>query len=230
MRHSVISEKFRSLDDLYGKKLLQIGSCGQNIWLQPLHFVHKWVLTPCVNLQSTLISSPFHTPLDKNSLDCIIAPFTLEVLPEKREILIELDRMLKPAGFLVIWGMNPISLWGLALKFRRISSLDHAVSGMTSSFSVKKILKDLAYQQFSHSAFFYIPPLKDTYIRPMEFLNEVGKMLWPFPAGFYCLIMQKKVLESGRIGLSYQEARLTTRKPTLPLSGRVGKTSIKEGV
>ena len=36
------------------------------------------------------------------------------------------------------------------------------------------------------------PPVTNkTLINHLEFLNQMGKMIWPFPAGFYCLIMQK---------------------------------------
>ena len=48
------------------------------------------------------------------------------------------------------------------------------------------------YTQCALTSFYYIPPVTNEFlIRKLEFLNEMGKMVWPFPAGFYCLIMQK---------------------------------------
>jgi hypothetical protein len=47
-------------------------------------------------------------------------------------------------------------------------------------------------RQCALSSFYYIPPVKNEWmINNLSFFNEMGKMIWPFPAGLYCFIAQK---------------------------------------
>jgi hypothetical protein len=48
------------------------------------------------------------------------------------------------------------------------------------------------YRQCSLTSFYYIPPFRhQSLIEKLEFFNVMGRMVWPFPAGFYCFIAQK---------------------------------------
>jgi hypothetical protein len=61
-----------------------------------------------------------------------------------------------------------------------------------SSLSLKHDMLSRGYSLCLLDSFYYIPPVANRkWIHYLEFLNEVGKMVWPFPAGFYCLVMQK---------------------------------------
>ncbi len=54
------------------------------------------------------------------------------------------------------------------------------------------MLTQRGFRQCTLSSFFYLPPVKNEYfIKKLEFFNEMGKMIWPFPAGFYCFVAQK---------------------------------------
>ncbi len=63
---------------------------------------------------------------------------------------------------------------------------------LTSAFAVKRMMLHRGYRQCVLTSFYYIPPVASEFlIRKLEFFNEMGKMIWPFPAGFYCFIVQK---------------------------------------
>ncbi|WP_133130464.1 methyltransferase domain-containing protein [Legionella yabuuchiae] len=221
--HAFAKELEKHQEFLYGKSLLQLGNCGTNIWLKSMHFYYKWIVTPYLNIQNTsLMSSITSLPLEKNSLDCLIAPFTLEILSLDKNLIVEIDRILKPAGYVIFFGINPWSFWGASVKWGNIDYLSHAVKYLTSSFSIKRILLNLGYNQYLHHSFYYIPPVsKEKYILKLEFFNEIGKMLWPFPAGFYCLILQKNEYAFSGLVPADDLGLFVEGKPSMSLSGKL---------
>ena len=67
--------------------------------------------------------------------------------------------------------------------------------------------------------FHYLWPVNQPYwIHKLEFLNEMGKMLTPFPAGFYCLIVQKYELGAVRPWLSAAREPWTVCEASMPMS------------
>ncbi|MDP3704283.1 MAG: methyltransferase domain-containing protein [Legionellaceae bacterium] len=178
---------------LSGRRLLQLGACGDNIWLPTLRFRQKWLVSPSISAQTaTIYSSVYALPIERNSVDCVLAPLTMEACSRHRNPIDEIDRILKPMGYVVFLGINPWSFWGLALRYGKVSCFDHASVTLRSSLTLKLALLNRGYRQCLLSSFYYIPPVEhETWIHKLEFLNEMGKMIWPYPASFYCFIAQK---------------------------------------
>lgn len=176
-----------------GKRLIQLGSCGGNDWLSALHFRQKWLLSPCeVSSRVAIVTSLTSLPIERNSIDCVIAPLTLEAFGYDKNPLDEIDRILKPMGYVVFFGINPVSFWGAALRFHGLKCFSDTTSSLNSSLSLKHAMIARGYTQCLLRSFYYIPPVTNKkLIHHLEFLNEMGKMIWPFPAGFYCFIVQK---------------------------------------
>ncbi len=176
-----------------GESLLQLGSCAENLWLPDLRFRYKWMISPCEeSSRSALVSSLTSLPLDRDSVDCVIAPLTLEAFDHDKNPLDEIDRVLKPMGYVVFFGVNPWSFWGAGVRWGGVHCFGSAKGTLTSSLSLKNALISRGYSQCMLSSFYYIPPVANkALIHHMEFFNEMGKMIWPFPAGFYCFIAQK---------------------------------------
>jgi hypothetical protein len=183
-------EEFQSY--FKGNTLVQLGHCGQNPWLPLLSYHQKWVISP--DLESTApscITSLNEIPLDRESVDCVIAPLISEMFPRSQSPIDEIDRILKPMGYIIFFGINPWSFWGMALRWGKLKNFA-AKKAATSLFHLKRAMLNRGYQQCFLSSFFYIPPFSNPkIISKFEFLNEVGKMVKPFPAGFYCLVVQK---------------------------------------
>lgn len=180
-------------EHLSGKCLLQLGNCGTNPWLSMLKFRYQYVVTPCIFPQkSTLVASLTMLPLERDSVDCVVAPLTLEAFSGAKTPIDEIDRVLKPMGHVIFLGMNPFSFWGAALRFGKICCFDNFEAKPTSSLSIKSAMLHRGYRQNALTSFYYIPPVANEFlIKNLAFLNEMGKMIWPFPAGFYCFIAQK---------------------------------------
>jgi len=181
-------------EQLKGERLLQLGSCGENRWLSLLKFNVKWLINPCLLPPKTAaVSSLTALPIERDSIDCIIAPLTLEAFERPKSPIDEIDRILKPMGYVIFFGVNPLSFWGAALRWNYLKCFG-VVSSVTlmSSMTLKHEMMHRGYRQCFLDSFYYIPPVTSEYfIDKLEFFNEMGKMIWPFPAGFYCLIMQK---------------------------------------
>lgn len=176
-----------------GQCLLQLGAFGESPWLSELQFHHKWFVNPYETLQSaSLVSSLTSLPIARSSMDCVILPLTLEAFGRDKNPIDEIDRVLKPMGYAVFFGVNPWSFWGASLCLGGLDCFGTGKGRAFSSLSLKQAMISRGYSQCMLSSFYYIPPVTNkTLINHLEFLNQMGKMIWPFPAGFYCLIMQK---------------------------------------
>jgi SAM-dependent methyltransferase len=178
---------------LRGETLVQLGNCGENIWLKKLRFGHKWIVSPFPLAHKIQIESELnHLPLKRNSIDCIIAPLTLEPFNNSSSLIDEIDRVLKPMGFVVLLCINPWSLWGGAMKCGLLHCYRDRNIKLHTPFHLNRMFLQRGYRQISLSNFCYIPPVNNaSLIKKLTFLDEIGKMLWPIPSGFYCYIAQK---------------------------------------
>lgn len=175
-----------------GQILLQLGLCGKNPWLSGLPFKYRWILAPWETNQAQIVSSITNLPFDRNSLDCIVAPLTLEAFSSFSNPLDELDRVLKPMGHMVFWGINPFSLWGCWFRYSQSGCFGNTQQWSHSCLSLKQAMNQRGYRQIHLSCFYYIPPFREEkWLNRFEILNEIGKMLSPLPSAFYCLVMQK---------------------------------------
>lgn len=180
-------------DYLNGETLLQLGNCGDNLWLKKFNYRHKWIASPFFFADKVQIECSLHQlPLDRNSVDCIIAPLTLEPFESSFSLIDEIDRVLSPMGFVILLSINPWSLWGAAMKTGLLHCYADSKVKMRTPFNLNRIFLQRGYRQCSLSNFCYIPPVNNpSLIKKLTFLDEIGKMLWPFPSGLYCYIAQK---------------------------------------
>jgi hypothetical protein len=175
-----------------GSRVLQLGACGHNAWLQELHLRRQWVASPCLDADASVITALNALPLDRRCVDCVVAPFALEAFGWDKNPLDEIDRILSPMGHVIFLGINPLSLWGLALRLGYLHDLGVHATALVSPLLLQQSLLRRGYRQCRLESFYYIPPLyNNAWIKRLAFLNEMGKMLALTPAGFYCLIMQK---------------------------------------
>lgn len=179
---------------LRGHHLLQIGQCGEHPWLSLLRFRYKWIATLSERpSQTTMVTSMLSLPLERKSMDCIIAPLTMETWSLEERVLDEMDRILKPQGHLVFFGVNPWSFWGAAWRFGVASCYGRQSMSPCSSLWLLHKMRLRGYHYRLLTSFYFIPPMvRAQCLERLDFLNQMGKMLWPYPAGFYCLVVQKK--------------------------------------
>lgn len=179
--------------DIKGETLLQVGNCNDNPWLDKMNFNHQWVATPTpVATKGRIECALNHIPLPRNSLDCVLVPLGLEPFCNSLTLLDEIDRVLKPMGFVIILSVNPWSLWGLALKSGLLPCYGDKTIKLRTPYHLNRTFLQRGYTQYSLTNFgYFLPSGHKLWRSQMSFLDEVGKMLWPFPSGFYCYVAQK---------------------------------------
>ena len=179
--------------DIKGETLLQIGNCGDNPWLKMLHFTHCWTASPIAVASTNRIETRLqHLPFQRNSLDCVLAPLSIEPFGNNFSLLDEIDRVLKPMGHLIILNTNPWSIWGVAAKCGLVGCYDESKIKLITPLHLNRIFTQRGYKQCTLKHFGYFPPANNkSCISTFPFFNEVGKMLWPFPSNFYCYVAQK---------------------------------------
>lgn len=177
-----------------GRTSVQLGLCGENPWLSQFQFKETWLLGPEKNHPNiTLVSSFEELPFDKNSIDCVIAPLTLETSRNTHHVLDEIDRVLKPMQHVIFFGVNPWSFWGIFFRWRSATLFQkNHKAKLISLYALKRYMFHRGYRQCAISSFYYLPPVKNkSFMRCLAFLDQVGKMIKPYPSGFYCVILQK---------------------------------------
>lgn len=182
------------IDYLRGDVLLQLGGHLQNPWLKPLSYQQKWVASHSDSgVSLSLRADLLHLPFDRHSVDCVLMPLTLESLPQDESYLFdEIDRIISSSGYVIILGVNPWGFWGLANRLNLLKRSGFAPISCRSPLSVQRAFSLRHFYLCSLNGFYFLPPLKmEQSLQRFELLNEVGMMLWAFPASFYCLIMQK---------------------------------------
>ena len=188
------SKVIQNFEHLFkGDVLIQIGGGGANAWLDLFHYNHQWIATPISLSSSNEIRCHLnHIPLDRNTADCVLLPLSLEPFKHSEYLLDEVDRILKPMGFMVLFCINPWSLWGAAIKLGTLRCYNKQKITMHSPYGINRMMLARGYRQCALTHFCYLPPVNNSsMLRKLGFLNEVGKMLWPFPSGLYCMIFQK---------------------------------------
>ncbi len=201
-------------DRLQGNILLQMGMCGTHPWLNHLDYRRKWLLSPYLGAcDASIMSSLRHLPFERNSIDCIIAPLTIEALGHYKNPLDELDRVLAPMGHMIFVGVNPMSIWGLCLWLGLTECFGGELPSLMSSLILKQSLLNRGYRQCLLETFYYIPPIKNPRgLKRLQFLNEMGKMITLTPAGFYCLIVQKHQYSGPDLIKSRKKQRVVLRQ------------------
>ena len=200
-----LADKFIEIQDmLSGSILLQLGACGGVFPPSPT-FTYKWVASPNLTPHTHLLTNMHHLPLERESVDCILAPFTMEAFFGDPNILDEMDRILTPMGTIVFFDINPFSFWGAWLRCSPKTCFGKDKSRGISLWSLKRAMVHRGYSTYYYSNFYHTPPINcQKIIKKMQFVNKIPPVCLPFPSGFTCYVVQKyqqKLLPLPKIAL-----------------------------
>src|SRR2546425_987337 len=108
------AELARTLPELFGRHLLQIGSWGRGTrLLAASQMLHSAVLGTVRGFDEQALTQPEHLPLMAKSVDAVLLPHSLEFVRSPQSVLREVNRVLTDRGRLLVLGFNPWSFWGL---------------------------------------------------------------------------------------------------------------------
>ena len=189
----------RTLPDLFGYHLLQVGRLGDTDMLGASRILNRMVVdidgTDGPSAYATIRGSAHALPVDSDSVDVVILPHVLEFEETPHEALREAQRVLVPEGHVVIAGFNPWSLmgvWRMMLHRSRAAPWSGHFLGLNR---IKDWLALLGFDVTQVESLFFRPPFKN--VRLMERLGGVEPIGKRFAgsvgAGAYVLVGKKRV-------------------------------------
>lgn len=137
-------------------------------------------------------------PFDSDSLDLIVLPYVLEFHPQPHQVLREAQRVLRPEGRLLIFGFNPLSLWGLrnSLSLARTPGKiafpwpGHYLAIHRLKDWLKLLDFDVARGRFGC----YSPPCdSDRAFAHTKWLEFAGDRWWGFAGAAYAVMAVKRI-------------------------------------
>lgn len=108
------------LKQLFGYRILQLGSSGNRSFIKDSSLYHKIRFSPCYRTDADLaVANAEELPLASDSVDAVVLYHALDFAGDSHRLLREATRVLRPGGRMLIVGFNPYSSWGLWRLFRR---------------------------------------------------------------------------------------------------------------
>lgn len=193
-----------ALADIFGYHSLQLGMPMLHA-LRHNRMPHQWVATstPDLNRERSacqapqgiqLCCLPEALPFEASSLDLLVMPHTLEMSPDPHAALREAVRVLVPEGRLLLFGLNPFSLWGLQHGLeRRQDPGPNARKGLPY-WRVRDWLQVLAMEVVAADFGCHAPAVEqEAWLERWRWMDKLGHKAWPVLGGAYCVLAVKKV-------------------------------------
>lgn len=151
-------------------------------------------------------------PLADACMDLLILPHTLELSPDPHATLREVARVLMPEGKVLIFGLNPWSLWGAQHALERPAE---DAANATRGIAYLRLrdwlrLMELEIEAVDFGAF--TPHVQQArWQQRWGWMNRVGAKTWPILGAVYCVVAIKRVQ-----GMRLLEPGWRTRRANAP--------------
>ncbi|WP_415840551.1 class I SAM-dependent methyltransferase [Roseateles saccharophilus] len=205
--------------DLFGFHALQLGLPGLG-GLQANRMPHRWVVGR--DLHSEFEALPFESA----SLDLVLLPHALELACDAHALLREVERVLRPEGRLIVFGLNPASLWGLRQKLGRLKRRGEPFlpnfrpgGDFIGYWRLRDWLKLLSFEVEAARFGVYRPPLRtEAWLQRWQWAEGVGSRWWPVLGAVYFIQAVKRVQGMRMIGLSKNKRMAAKNAPAVALN------------
>lgn len=223
----------RLLPDLFGYHIIQIGGACPYEFLKASRIAHKLVLAhrnegPCCGgtVPVTRIKGSAESlAITADSMDVVLLPHVLEYAVNPHKVLREAERVLIGEGYLVLFGFNPWSLWGLwrlALAWRDEAPWNGHFYGLAR---IRDWLNLLDLEVVSVDRLAFRPPLRSPgAMHRLRVLDYLGRHVWPMFGGAYMVVAKKRV-----VPLTLVTRRWSTRRGVVA-PGVVEPSARKSGI
>lgn len=128
-------------------------------------------------------------PFLPESIDVVVLFHLLEFSPQPLTILQEIYTALIPNGYVIIFGFNPYSLWGLAPLWQKKDT--PWFGSWLSSRQVRHDLAKLGFTIGDYKTFYFRPPSNNT--GNFLALEGIGQIFWPYSGASYMFVAQKTI-------------------------------------
>ena len=195
--------------DLFGFHALQLGMPELD-GLQANRMPHRWLAGRdlCCDFDAL--------PFESGSLDLVLLPHALEQAADAHLLLREVERVLRPEGRLIVFGLNPASAWGLRQKLGRLRRGGQPYLPPDGEFigywRLRDWLKLLSFEVEAARFGVYRPPLRSqAWLDRWQWVEPVGSRWWPVLGATYFIQAVKRVHGTRMIGLA-RNKRVAAKK------------------
>ncbi len=198
------------LPGLFGTVAVQLGRLGRLDMLDACVAPTRIVLDVLAQRDGTLVRGvPEQLPFKAGGVDLALLPHTLDYCRDPHQVLREVGRVLAPEGHVVIFGFNPISLWGL----RRFAARRPRPAPWSGRFFRLARIKDwlaLLDFEFVHGRMlYYRPPVaREGVMDRLHFLDKIGDRWWPLMAAVYLVVAKRRVVGVTPLPVKWKTSRL----------------------
>ena len=135
-----------TLDSCHITRLLQLGGPPLITYHSKFHYVHLDNANNFATLGHNVISSFTEIGLASGCADLVVIPHLQELHPDFKQVLAEVFRILSDDGIVVVFGFNPVSIWGV----QRVLGLGTVVPWCNRFFSAATVIKDFVDTDFTY--------------------------------------------------------------------------------
>lgn len=137
-------------------------------------------------------------PLDTDSQSCLVYHHLLDVLDNPYQLLREASRVLDDAGYLIVIGLNPLSLYGASRLLRfPYDYFKQDIPWSLKAYSYSKLVNWLRVLEFipaSRESHGFVPPLMGSYGMAMLDKTEPSLSKWSARGGMVNIMLFRKNL------------------------------------
>lgn len=180
----------RSLADIFGFNALQLGLPERDFLRGsriPLRIFGD--RSPDAKVKLLFDELPFESA----SMDLVLLPHVLEFYEHPHQILREVERVLRPEGYVLITGFNPRSLWGI----RRLLGPRQGYPWCGQFITLSRMKDWLALLGFeiedSQFACYAPPSISSKWLQRFRSMEPAGDRWWAVCGGVYFLLAVKRV-------------------------------------
>jgi len=227
-RHVAAAENVcleRMLEDAFGHFVVQLGGGGQFADAIAVSRIRQRVLlTPdfCDRADGPrAVAMPQALPVAGASIDAILLPHTLDFSSDAPQVLREAERVLIPEGRILIFGFNPLSVWGLMRALPRRRHRVPWCGAQLTPFRLCDWLRLLGLQVEVRQTLVFRPPVRGAYLSQFDWMDGLGARYWPLFGGVYAIRAVKRVTALTPLRPSWR-----ARRPILP--GRAVEPTARE--
>ncbi len=183
------------LPDLFGYHLVQLGRPHGEPLLGSSRIGHQVILDPASGDPGLgLRGRADALPLQTGAVDVVVLPHGLEFATDPYGVLREVERVLIPEGYLLLYGFNPLSVfgaWRLALGWRG----EYPWCGRFIPLArLQEWLAVLGFEVERTAGLSFRPPLQHSpSFHRLEWLERLGRHFLPFLGNVYWLLACKRV-------------------------------------
>ena len=181
-----------ALDDVFGLELLQLGCWGPARALLAASRTRRQTIVAEQALpgHADLAARLTALPVQRDCVDAVLLPHTLEFESDPQAVVREVDRVLTSEGQLIVLGFRPLSLWGLRAAASR-SGFPPGLRQLLPEARIRDWLGLLGYEVVQVRPFLYSRPWERGAPHPRRMLRR--GLFNPLPAGAYLLKARKRV-------------------------------------